>query len=81
MIPLEYAPSCRCYSQLSSRAGHLVDLNLVRQPRVVQRVSIRGTAPVNYRGQSFSEKVKVQAAPPSLFDWAEGKLSQQQQQQ
>ena len=53
----------------------------VSQPRVVQRVSIRGTAPVNYRGQSFSEKVKVQAAPPSLFDWAEGKLSQQQQQQ
>lgn len=52
----------------------------VSQPRVVQRVSIRGTAPVNYRGQSFSEKVKVQAAPPSLFDWAEGKLSQQQQQ-
>ena len=44
----------------------------VSEPRVVQRVSIRGTAPINHRGQSFSLTHKVKASAPSLFDWIEG---------
>jgi len=41
----------------------------VDEPRIVQRVSIRGTAPINHLGQSFSLTHSVQASRPSLFDW------------
>lgn len=38
------------------------------QRRVVQRVSIRGTSPMNCRGEQFSIKYKASPAPPNVFD-------------
>ena len=42
----------------------------VSQRRVVHRVSIRGSAPVNHRGQAFSG-TRVRAANAALFDFDE----------
>jgi len=43
----------------------------VSELRIVQRVSIRGAAPVNHRGQAFSLTHTRKAAAASLFDWEE----------
>jgi len=40
----------------------------VSELRIVQRVSIRGTSPMNHKGESFSLTHKIKAAAAGLFE-------------
>eukprot|EP00316_Scyphosphaera_apsteinii_P024505 CAMPEP_0119309932 /NCGR_PEP_ID=MMETSP1333-20130426/17598_1 /TAXON_ID=418940 /ORGANISM="Scyphosphaera apsteinii, Strain RCC1455" /LENGTH=316 /DNA_ID=CAMNT_0007314017 /DNA_START=169 /DNA_END=1119 /DNA_ORIENTATION=+ len=51
-------------NRITSHKGLADDLS---ERRVVQRVSIRGGAPINHRGQSFSKTHKMEAASAGLF--------------
>lgn len=56
--------------------GHKGIADEVSERRIVQRVSIRGSSPMNHRGEQFSLTHKVTAAEAGLFDWREDSEAQ-----